>query len=166
MPVHRFGRKEAPFSGVVSAVFFLVLYLFCAGSTKPEEVLAGSIVAAGSSLLLHHIRKRRRTPMVFTSRWLKPFPRLVPAVFLETALLISVLAKAAVGKKREGGFINYRTNLKGNDPQSSALRAIAAYGVCFSPNSYLVAFTGAEILMHQLVGRRLAKSDRVFLRLK
>lgn len=86
----------------------------------------------------------------------------------ETWLLMTALARRLSGRRAEGVLLEYPYLPETESPRSPALRAFMTYGVCVSPNSYLVDIDMRKrvVSIRQLVGQEVSPVDKAFLELR
>lgn len=142
------------------------LYLAFSGSVSFAEVIAGGIVAATAVLLSMRLRRAFRRPLQCKARWLLPLCRIVPALFAETWQLYGALWRRLTGKPAGGRFIGYPYAYH-DDPSAGCRFTVMIFGVSITPNSYPVAYDPKRrmMLLRQLVGEKVSRSDRLFLEL-
>jgi multisubunit Na+/H+ antiporter MnhE subunit len=147
---------------------FLGIYLIYAGSLSAAELAAGSAVAAFVAFLFLRLRKCFRSTYRFRCSWLPSLLRIFPAVFTESWQLYVCLAKRTVGKEVHGRFLEHRYVVDPADPHSSARFAFMTFGVCVTPNSYLVRVDRSKgnATVRQLAGDKMSVIDRKFLELE
>lgn len=155
--------------GKQAATAWLILfgsYLFFAASLDTAEIVAGGAVGCVAALLFVKVRRHGpafRPPL----RWFVPFKYAPRALVSETWLLARSAVYRLAGKRRRGRFMVLPFSAPGGEGQRSAARGILTFGICLTPNSYVVCIDRPcnRVLIRQLVGRELAFSDRVFLEL-
>ena len=159
--------KKKHHLSIASWVLFVAGYLLFAGKLEISEFIAGIIAAAGAVFLFNFIYVRRE-PLLVPPKWLPLLLLLPKATIWETWLLLIVLIRWRRGYHSYGTFINYPYRIRAANPHAAALRAYITYGVCFSPNSYLIDFDPKQrvIIIRQLVGNKLSESDESFLELQ
>lgn len=148
-------------------VALISLYLLSAGSAAWSEMCAGILVAGGAVLLCRRLRNSFRRQLQFKPCWLIPLWRIIPALFLETWQLYRALAVRLAGRSVEGRFIEHHFMADTHDPYASWRFALMTFGVCITPNSYLVSFDPkrGKVTVRQLVGKEISMTDRKFLEL-
>jgi len=145
---------------------FSGLYLLFADTLQVSEVVAGIVVGAGINVLFQTVEAKGFDHYHPRLRWLIPLWRIPGAVAWETWLLIVAVVRRGIGARRMTGlFITFPFDEEPGDPETNARMAIMAFGICVTPNSYLVKtdFEKKKIFLRQLVGRESSSLDRKFL---
>lgn len=152
---------------VVGWCLYLCLYLLFAGSIEPAEITAGLITATVTLLLVARLKSRFRRTTSIKPLWLVYLLRIPFSMLQESWLLLTALGKRVAGKEATGIFIEHHCPGCDYDRHDAARRAFLTFGVCVTPNSYLVWWDRAsgKVLLRQLVGKEISPVDRVFVEL-
>lgn len=159
-------RRESIIFALCAWLLFLGFYLLMAGKTDGSELAAGAFAATVTLFLVSMLRERFKKPLRIKPRWLWLLWRVPVAMLTETWQLLAALCRALAGKHVEGELIEYPFHGP-DDRHESARRAVMTFGVCITPNSYLVYVDREQkrVLIRQLVGKELSKIDRLFVEL-
>ena len=152
-------------SVLVSWAVLWGVYLLLVGNTSSSELAVGAGLAAGVTALFLWAKSLIAFPVQLRWRFLTPAVRLPGATLWETALIFVALFRRLAGRDVHGTLLRIPFWRTGKDPESATWRTIAVFGVCVSPNSYVVRVDLDEkvIIVRQLVGRELSKNDSKFL---
>lgn len=158
--------KDGILFPLCSWLLFLGLYLLLAGKGNASELAAGAFAATVTLLLTAMLRERFKRPLRIKPRWLWLLWRVPVAMLTETWQLLVALCRELAGCHVEGEMIEYPFTGP-DDRHESARRAVMTFGVCITPNSYLVYVDRQHkrVLIRQLVGKELSKIDRLFVEL-
>lgn len=142
------------------------LYLLCAGSASPAEVVAGAASAGFVTWLLCLLPKDLARPLRFKARWLVLLLRIPWATLKESWLLTRALLLHVRGLPIDEVQIEHPL-ASVDERHRDARDAFMTFGVCITPNSYLVCFDAEKgvVVIRQLVGKELARLDRLFVEL-
>ncbi len=145
----------------------LGIYLLFSGSADPGELMAGAAAAATVLFLLKPLRTYFRKPLKMKRIWFVFLLRIPLAMLQETWLLAIALQRRLMGKEATGRFIEHPYPGEEDDEQDAARRIFMTFGVCITPNSYLVHYDRRKrrVLIRQLVGKSLSPVDRLFVEL-
>ncbi len=129
---------------------------------KGQEAVAG---LAGAVLAAWLQRAAARAGFGFPRL---PLRRLLPCWRLPWAVLQESwdLAKALFSPgPPQGAFHQAAYQPSASPLDDVGARAVLAFGICFSPNSYVVDIDSQRrmVLLHQLVGEKIAATDQAFL---
>jgi hypothetical protein len=151
---------------VATWVVLLGAYLLLVGSVALSELIVGTILALLITVPLIWSKSAGLLPLCLRWEFLAPVRYLPGAILWETGQDLYALFRRLVGQDVQGVTLRLPFAYTGTDPESGTRRAIAIFGVTISPNSYVVLVDADRnaILIRQLVGRELAKSDSEFLR--
>jgi hypothetical protein len=155
--------------GIFSAVtwlLFLGLYLLMSAAVNLSEVMAGAAAASFSLFMVRLLGEKFKKPLLMRPVWFLLLWRIPVAMFSESWLLLKALFARLAGREVEGVFIQH--DFPGEeDGHDAARRAYMTFGVCVTPNSYLVYQDRDKkrVLIRQLVGKELSEVDRVFVEL-
>jgi hypothetical protein len=158
-------RKPGIFS-TVTWLLLLGLYLLLSGETDISEIVAGAATASFTLFLVRLLREKFKSPLLMKPEWFRLLWRIPLAMFSESWLLLKALVDRLLGREVEGVFIEH--DFPGEyDGHDDARRAYLTFGVCVTPNSYLVYQNreNKRVLIRQLVGKELSKVDRLFVEL-
>ncbi len=148
---------------------FWALYLPLAWKLNPAEWIAGAIVGSASAAALFLARSAGAFRFRPSREFWGPTRFWPEAVVKETGLLLGALVGAlrAPGSV-PGHMIEVPYPGTGSDDASCARRAFIAFGITLTPNSYVVEIDRERgvLFLHQLVGRKVARSDQAFLDLE
>jgi hypothetical protein len=146
---------------------YLCLYLLLAGSSELAEVIAGAITATLSLLLVARLKSRFRRTTSIKAVWLIYLFRIPLSMLTESCLLLVALLKRLGDKETTGVFIEHHCPGCEYDRHDAARRAFMTFGICVTPNSYLVSWDrkSGTVLLRQLVGKEISPVDRVFVEL-
>jgi hypothetical protein len=158
--------RGSAFSGVLSWSLLLVLYLLLSGNAGLSEVAAGSAAASFVLFLLLLLRDQFKRPLLIKAHWLLLLWRIPVAMFSESWLLTIALLRQLRGGRTHGHLLRHPYTPPADGHQAARI-AFMTFGVCITPNSYLVFHDRAEkqVLVRQLVGERISKVDRLFVEL-
>ena len=159
-------RRRAVTTAILAGLF-LALYLLFSGSLAGEEVAVGAAAACGNAILVMLLREHFRRPFRVKLAWFVFLWRIPPAMFQESWLLLVALLHRVSGRETAGRFIEHPYPGQQDDEHAAARRAFMTFGVCITPNSYLVLYDRRKrrVLIRQLVGKELSPVDRVFVEL-
>jgi hypothetical protein len=156
-----FGKFSA-----ITWLLFLGLYLLMSGEANLSEGLAGAAAASFALFMVRLLGDKFKEPLLMKPVWFRLLWRIPVAMFSESWLLLKALVDRLAGREVEGVFIDH--DFPGEeDGHDAARRAYMTFGVCVTPNSYLV-YQDREhkcVLIRQLVGKDLSKVDRLFVEL-
>ncbi|WP_224981839.1 hypothetical protein [Geomonas agri] len=159
-------NKKAIATAVVTWLLFLGLYmLFCAKADLAEAVTGGA-AALLALWLVGLLRDSFRSPLRLKPSWLLLLWRIPLAMFSESWQLLVALVRTLGGGEEDGVMIEHSFDFP-EDAHESARRAWMTFGVCITPNSYLVFVDKDQkkVLIRQLVGKDLSTIDRLFVEL-
>jgi multisubunit Na+/H+ antiporter MnhE subunit len=134
---------------------FAVWMLLVDSNSLPEMLVgigASALAAAGSEL----VRAQRIAQVRIQPRWLRRVWRPVARVPLDVGVVMWALVLQIAGRrKRQGAFRALRFRAAGDDPESTARRALAESLGSLSPNTYVIGVDPDRhaIVVHQLVPR-------------
>jgi hypothetical protein len=116
--------------------------------------------------LIRLLRDKFKRPLLVRGVWFRLLWRIPIAMFAESWQLLVALLRQLAGRGGDGCFIEHRFPGP-NDEHEAARRAFMTFGVCITPNSYLVQYDREKgtVLVRQLVGTRISKVDRLFVEL-
>lgn len=142
---------------------FLALYLLFAGKFNWSEAGAGALFAFLTTAAVAFLGKHFRDTLWAKPSWMRLLLRIPRAMFQETWLLTLALARKLAGRACTGVFLQ-TVYPAPEDEHDSSRRAFMAFGVCITPNSYLVYHDvkTRKVLVRQLMGRELSEIDRKF----
>ncbi len=159
-------NKSRVGTAIVTWLSFLGLYMLFCGKADPLEAVAGGAAALLALKLVGMLRDSFISPLRVKPTWLLLVWRLPAAMFSESWLLMVALIRELRGKESTGVTIEHPFEFLA-DRHESARRAWMTFGVCITPNSYLV-FVDRErrqVVIRQLVGREISTIDRLFVEL-
>jgi hypothetical protein len=161
------GKAMLPGMRALTWCISVGLYLLCAGSLHQMELVAAVAAATIVTALAAKLRVRFLRTLEMKGRWLTLLWRIPPAMFQESWFLLIALLQRLAGKEGEGRFIEHQCPRCEYDHHDSARRAFMTFGVCITPNSYLVSYDPERkrVLLRQLVGRNISPIDRLFVEL-
>lgn len=156
-----FGR------GLIAWCSYFSLYLLFSGSLDGQELVAGAITASIVLSLVHRLRSTFTRTLAIRPVWLIFLWRIPWAMMEESWLLLRAVVRRLAGKEQEGLFLEYHCPGCEYDRHDAARRAFMTFGVCITPNSYLVHYDAEaeKVLLRQLVGKELSRVDRLFVEL-
>ncbi|GFO63771.1 hypothetical protein M1B72_08295 [Geomonas paludis] len=159
-------NKKAITIAVVTWFLFLGLYLLFCAKADPAEAVTGGAAALLALWLVGMLRDSFRSPLRLKPSWLLLLWRIPFAMFSESWLLLVALLHRIAGREEDGVMIEHRFDFPA-DEHESARRAWMTFGVCITPNSYLVFLDKKKkrVLIRQLVGKELSTIDRLFVEL-
>ena len=142
---------------------FVALYLLFVGKTDWTEAAAGAAAAALTLYMLRLLHDKFKRPLLMEPRWFLILWRVPIAMITESWQLLVALVQQLRGIPVDGVFIEKEYPEK-EDEHDAARRAYMTFGVCITPNSYLVHQDREkkQVLIRQLVGKDLSTVDRVF----
>jgi multisubunit Na+/H+ antiporter MnhE subunit len=161
-------------SGIYKSIFDLLatwatlfgVYLLLVGNAALSELAVGAVLGLAVTVLLLWSKSAGMLPFRFRWWFVAPLRYLPGAILWETGQDLYALARRLAGQDVQGVTLRVPFAYTGRDAESATRRAIAIFGVTITPNSYVVRIDvdKKEILIRQLVGRELSKSDSEFLR--
>lgn len=159
-------NKKSVLLHLITWLSFLGLYLLFCAKADPAEATAGALAAALTLWLVNMLRDSFRSPLRLKPRWLLLMWRIPWAMLSESWLLLLAVMARLRGKTVDGISIEHSYDFP-EDRHESARRAWTTFGVCITPNSYLVFVDRKEkkVLIRQLVGEKLSEVDRLFVEL-
>ncbi|MBJ6726106.1 hypothetical protein [Geomesophilobacter sediminis] len=145
---------------------FLALYLLFAGEFNWSEAGAGAVFALLTTAAVAFLGKKFRDTLWAKPSWMRLLLRIPWAMLQETWLLVVALFRKLAGRAATGIFLQ-TVYPAPEDEHDSSRRAYMAFGVCITPNSYLVYHDvkSRKVLVRQLVGKELSEIDRKFVEL-
>lgn len=151
---------------MLSWAVFLAWYLCFSASLERAELITGAVFALAMLLPMHHLHRDALATLHFKLPWLLPLVKIPWAMFQESWLLCLALFRRLVHGEAQGTF-HERHRLAPADEQRTARRVLLTFGVCITPNSYLVYLDpeAGVALVRQLVGKEVSPLDREFLEL-
>ena len=134
-------------------VALLVLYLALADSRRPEELVAGGIVAALGASAQALVRRGREVALAPTPRMLLGLVRPLRDVPRDLVLLARVLVRRSAPDART---VRVPFAATGRDPHDAAERAVAVIAGSIAPNTIVVEVDEehGELLVHRLADDR------------
>ena len=147
---------------------FTAVYLLITGGFEKEEIVAGAVAGLGAAFLSLGLGVQFDRTVLLKPRWLILLLRIPWAMLAETWLLMTALLRKLGGEDVRGKFITVPCAAGRNDLHGAALEAYMTFGICITPNSYLVYYdqkTG-QALIRQLAGKKLSRLDRIFAELR
>jgi len=134
-------------------VALLVLYLALADSRRPEELVAGVVVAALGATAQALVRRGREVALALTPRMLLGLVRPLRDVPRDLVVLARVLGRRRAPDART---VRVPFAATGRDPHDAAQRAVAVIGGSISPNSIVIEVDEerGELLVHRLANER------------
>ncbi len=149
-----------------SWLIFLGLYLLMAGKANASELAAGAFAATIVLALTGMLGERFKRTLLIKPSWLWLLWRVPVSMLTESWQLLVALCRELSGRHVEGEMIEHPFPGP-DDRHESARRAVMTFGVCITPNSYLVYLDREQkrVLIRQLVGKELSKIDRLFVEL-
>jgi multisubunit Na+/H+ antiporter MnhE subunit len=162
------GRRGRRWSRVwpwlAAWALLFTLWMLLAGTLALSEILAGSAAAAVAATAVEVVRRQGLVRFRPDPRWLLRAWGLPWKTIREFVALMVALGRSLTGGRRvRGRFVALPFRAGGNDPRSSARRAVFALGASFAPNTYVVDFdrTDGEVLVHQLLPPYAKQSEDV-----
>lgn len=157
--------KAGKFTAIAWLLFF-GLYLLFTGDVSVAEVAAGIATATFAAFLVRLLREKFKRPLLAKPQWFRLLWRIPLATLSESWLLLKALVNELLGREQDGIFIHHDFPAQ-EDRHDSARRAYMTFGVCVTPNSYLVYYDREKkrVLIRQLVGKELSSIDRLFVEL-
>jgi hypothetical protein len=145
---------------------FCGLYLLLVGKTDLSELIAGGASATVTLLLVRLLREKFKRPLLVKVSWSLLLWRIHVAMVTESFQLLAALVRQVLGREVDGLFIEHELTAP-EDNHDQARRAYMTFGVCITPNSYLVFYDreNKRALIRQLVGEKLSTVDRLFVEL-
>lgn len=146
---------------------YLALYLIFTGNIGRQELAAGAVTASLALFLVIRLRRTFTRTLSIKPVWLIYLWRIPWAMLEESWLLLVAVLRRLAGQEQEGVFIEHHCPGCDYDRHDAARRAFMAFGVCITPNSYLVHYDPDRnnVLLRQLVGNELSRVDRLFVEL-
>ena len=131
------------------------LWVLAVFKTQPAELIAGAVAAALAATGAELVRSRGYAPFAPDLAWSRGLLRVPKEVVLDTWRMAMLLVRHFVrGERIEGSFrvVRFRTG-RDEDPRAQAVRAVAAWLGCVSPNTYVLGVDeNHEVaLLHQLI---------------
>jgi hypothetical protein len=132
------------------------LWLLAVFKTEPAELVAGAVAAALAATGAELVRSRGYAPFAPELAWSRRFLRLPRDVIDDTWRMAGLLARHFVrGDRIEGCFriVEFAPREPADEPRAQALRAVAAWLGCVSPNTYVVGIDEEHdvAVLHQLI---------------
>ncbi|MBJ6749750.1 hypothetical protein [Geomonas anaerohicana] len=159
-------NKKAVVTAAITWLLFLGLYMLFCAKADPAEAVTGGVAALLALWLVGLLRDSFRSPLRLKPSWLLLLWRIPSAMLSESWLLLVALLRRLGGREEDGVMIEHRFDFP-EDKHESARRAWMTFGVCITPNSYLVFLDKKKkkVLIRQLVGKELSTTDRLFVEL-
>jgi len=131
------------------------LWVLAVFKTQPAELIAGAAAAALAATGAELVRSRGYAPFAPDLAWSRGLLRLPMDVVVDTWRMAVLLVRHfARGEPVEGTFrvVRFRTG-HDEDPRAQAVRAVAAWLGCVSPNTYVLGVDEQHqvALLHQLI---------------
>lgn len=157
---------KVAFFGVMSWLVFVGLYLLMAGKADVSEITAGAAAASMALYLAGLLRRKFKRPLFMKPGWIVLLWRIPTAMVTESFQLLFALLARLSGREVDGRFIEHEHPAPADEHDSSR-RAFMTFGVCITPNSYLVYYDREmrRVLIRQLVGEKLSRVDQLFVEL-
>ena len=135
---------------VASWVVLFVLYLALADSRRPEELVAGAVVAALGAAAATLVRREREVLLAPTPGMLLEPLRALRDVPRDLLLLARVLVRRSAPSART---VKVPFEAVGRDPHDGAARAIGVIAGSVSPNSVVIKVDeeARALIVHRLV---------------
>ncbi len=142
------------------------VYLLLVGNASLSELAVGAFLGLAVTALLLWSKSAGMLPLRLRWWFIAPMRYVPGAILWETGQDLYALARRLAGQDVQGMTLRVPFAHTGKDAESATRRAIAIFGVTITPNSYVVRVDEeqGEILIRQLVGQELSKSDSEFLR--
>jgi multisubunit Na+/H+ antiporter MnhE subunit len=159
-------RANSVSFSVISWILFLGIYLLLSGKADVSETVAGAAAATVAILLVALLREKFKLTLMMKPIWFLLLWRIPPAMISESWLLLKALVQRLRGEEPDALLIEYP--FPGPDDEHHTARlAFMTFGVCITPNSYLVYYDrkNKRVLVRQLVGKELSTVDRRFVEL-
>lgn len=144
------SSRRGVLAWVASWVVLFVLYLALADSRRPEELVAGALVAALGAVAAALVRREREVLLAPTPGMLLEPVRALRAVPGDLVLLARVLVRRSAPRART---IKVPFEAVGRDPHDGAARAIGVIAGSISPNAIVIKVDedARALLVHRLV---------------
>ena len=131
------------------------LWVLAVFKTEPAELIAGAAAAALAATGAELVRSRGYAPFAPDLAWSRGLLRLPMEVVVDTWRMAMLLVRHFVrGEPIEGSFrvVPFPTGAD-EDPRAQALRAVAAWLGCVSPNTFVLGVDEKHqvALLHQLI---------------
>ena len=131
------------------------LWVLAVFKTQPAELIAGAAAAALAATGAELVRSRGYAPFAPDLAWSRGLLRLPMDVVVDTWRMAMLLVRHFVrGERIEGSFrvVRFRTG-HDEDPRAQAVRVVAAWLGCVSPNTYVLGVDEQHqvALLHQLI---------------
>jgi multisubunit Na+/H+ antiporter MnhE subunit len=129
------------------------LWLLLVDRTPLAELVAGAVAAAGAATAAATVGAQPLITLHPRLAWILSAVRAAPSLFSDTVRVAVVLARAIVGRRRPtGAFRTVAADAAGDDPESTARRALTKALGSLGPNTYVVAIDhrSGKMLVHQL----------------
>ncbi len=142
------------------------VYLLLVGNASLSELAVGAFLGLAVTALLLWSKSAGMLPLRLRWWFIAPMRYVPGAILWETGQDLYALIRRLAGQDVQGMTLRVPFAHTGKDAESATRRAIAIFGVTITPNSYVVCVDEeqGEILIRQLVGQELSKSDSEFLR--
>jgi hypothetical protein len=149
---------------IIIAFILLIIYLLLVGQLSISEFIVGAIISFSISLFIFS-RTISNIQLHMDKKLLTPFLFLPEACVKETLMIFKGLFLKCFGSEIAGNTIVIPYEYNNRDPESITKMAIAIFGINVSPNSYVCFFDDKNIHIRQLVGDKISKGDKKFLRI-
>jgi multisubunit Na+/H+ antiporter MnhE subunit len=144
------SSRRGVLAWVASWVVLFVLYLALADSRRPEELVAGAVVAAFGAAAAALVRREREVLLAPTPGMLLEPLRALRDVPRDLVLLARVLVRRSAPRAR---IVKVPFEAVGRDPHDGAARAIGVIAGSVSPNSVVIKVDeeAHALIVHRLV---------------
>lgn len=139
------------------------LYLCLAGALAAEEVIAAALVGAAGAWLTVRVHRLGFFQLRLRPRWLRPSIYLPWSTLQDTWMITAVLWECLRHPRRSGQTLEFAYEDAGGE-EGEGRKALMIYAVCITPNEYVLEVPPGrqKVMIRILVGRKLSKSDRLF----
>jgi multisubunit Na+/H+ antiporter MnhE subunit len=147
------STRRRVFAWAGSWVAMFALYVALADSRRPEELVAGAVVATLGAAAAALVRREREVLLAPTPGMLLELVRALRDVPRDLVLLARVLVRRSAPSAR---VVEVPFEAVGRDPHDGAARAIGVIAGSLSPNSVVIKVDeeARALLVHRLVDER------------
>jgi multisubunit Na+/H+ antiporter MnhE subunit len=133
-------------------VAMLALYLALVDTRQHPELILGAVVATVGATAAHAIRAARRLPPLPLAMLARAIPRALARLFIDTAIVLRVAARAFRGSIPRGTFVAVPFRGGGDGAHDVARRALTESLGSLGPNQIVLGIDRERdlLVVHQL----------------